>query len=401
MSRKRQPPVLTQRGSSTPKAIFNLPPKKIIKATKSYKASKPGELSFQTGDFFYVIHDKPQEQVYEVINPVEKKRGLVKYKYFANVAKNANETGARSRGGQEKEKERKDMYDDYAASEYYEDEYFRDDRDARYDDRDDRYDDSRYYDRDDRYDDRDYASHREDKSRGKKQEPFSKNLQSTTPKKSSTTLDSCLVSSCTVQKDRWYFIIHAKYSSGQMDILKRSYDDIWALQVTLLSRFPSESGRNNQSRLIPFLQPPEKGIKMNQQSQTKQDLNRYFRDLLFLPPSILQSTYFLKFFNAKVGDLKNTSLSTDVGDTLLDLLDDIEDSPMISCKVVLGDEVISWVEEPGLDFDELMFQVEDRLGFQIERLLYLDEIDNMTELYGDEDLRLLISFSPSLRLFVK
>ena len=48
------PPIPTARGSSNPKAIFNLPPKKIIKANANYKAQKPGEISFQKGDFFYV-----------------------------------------------------------------------------------------------------------------------------------------------------------------------------------------------------------------------------------------------------------------------------------------------------------------------------------------------------------
>lgn len=52
---KRPPPIPTARGSSNPNSIFNMPPKKIIKATMSYFATNPGELSFDKGDFFYVL----------------------------------------------------------------------------------------------------------------------------------------------------------------------------------------------------------------------------------------------------------------------------------------------------------------------------------------------------------
>jgi hypothetical protein len=52
------PPIPTARGSSNPTAIFNLPPKKIIKANANYKAQKLGEITFQKGDFFYVNQNK-------------------------------------------------------------------------------------------------------------------------------------------------------------------------------------------------------------------------------------------------------------------------------------------------------------------------------------------------------
>jgi hypothetical protein len=52
---RRKPPPIIARGSSHPNAIFNLPPKKIIKAIRNYKAEYPGELSFEKDDFFYVI----------------------------------------------------------------------------------------------------------------------------------------------------------------------------------------------------------------------------------------------------------------------------------------------------------------------------------------------------------
>jgi hypothetical protein len=50
----RPAPQFYARGSSHPKSIFNLPPKKIIKAQVSYQAKVLGELSFQQGDYFYV-----------------------------------------------------------------------------------------------------------------------------------------------------------------------------------------------------------------------------------------------------------------------------------------------------------------------------------------------------------
>lgn len=154
--------LLPPRDSSNPISVFNLPPLKIVKAKENHIAQGVGDLTFSLGDLFYVIRDKIEINMYEVINPVEKTRGLVDQKYFCNVSK-----------------------------------------------------------------------------RNK--------IESVLLKDDLNTLDTIefiAVSSLTLQKGKWYFVLHVSYQSGQLDILKRSCDDIWALHVTLLSRFPDESGNS-------------------------------------------------------------------------------------------------------------------------------------------------------------
>ena len=242
---------------------------------------------------------------------------------------------------------------------------------------------------------------------------FTKNLPPTTRstpkyKKGPNDLDSCLVHSTSLSKDKWYFVLHIKYVSGHLDILRRSYDEIWALQVTLLTRFPQYSGHASTPRLIPFLTPPQPGLS---REDAKQEMNRYFRQLDNLPPSLLQNPHISKFFSPKIGDLANTSLSSsaaipDVADTLFELLEDITAPPsQLTIKLVVGQDIIAWKEEAiGFGYEELIWQVQDRLGFELmdtrQQLVYCDETNSMVPLYGDQDLQLLISCSPKLKFYL-
>jgi bud emergence protein 1 len=59
------------------------PPKKVIKATDSYRSQAPQELSFLKGDFFYVTADPaPNEEWYQVHNPSTGSRGVVPRNLF-------------------------------------------------------------------------------------------------------------------------------------------------------------------------------------------------------------------------------------------------------------------------------------------------------------------------------
>lgn len=77
---------VTPRGSSHPAGIFNQPPRKVIKAKYDYTAQFAQELSFQKGDFFYVISESNRGQ-YEVINPLARTRGMVPVDYFTSLDK--------------------------------------------------------------------------------------------------------------------------------------------------------------------------------------------------------------------------------------------------------------------------------------------------------------------------
>ncbi|GMM38185.1 phosphatidylinositol-3-phosphate-binding protein [Saccharomycopsis crataegensis] len=57
-------------------------PKKIIKATSEYKAQAQGEISFQSGDFFWVVARENDQEFYEVCNPLTNIKGLVPVSHF-------------------------------------------------------------------------------------------------------------------------------------------------------------------------------------------------------------------------------------------------------------------------------------------------------------------------------
>lgn len=58
------------------------PPKKVIRALQSHRASAPQELSFEKGDFFHVVNDVGSGFWYEAHNPMTGARGLVPRNMF-------------------------------------------------------------------------------------------------------------------------------------------------------------------------------------------------------------------------------------------------------------------------------------------------------------------------------
>jgi Variant SH3 domain len=66
------------------------PPQKVIRATSSYRSPTPQQLSFQRGDFFYVIREVTEGgSWYEAHNPVTGARGLVPKLMFEAFNKGA------------------------------------------------------------------------------------------------------------------------------------------------------------------------------------------------------------------------------------------------------------------------------------------------------------------------
>lgn len=374
-------------------------PLKIIKASASYQGARRGELSFEKGDFFYVIHDKVENEMYEVMNPVEKTRGVVHYRYFRNVAKNATEERREMNGGEMRNVE--EYMNGLPSPEAGgnsrnlppQDLDHRRVKDNTWTDDESDFSQRPSLDAHDAFNDY-YEDEQYDAPPPQTSAKINNQIQ-----KDPNGLSSCLVQSCFLNKKKWTFTIHAKYVSGKLDIIRRSYDDIWALQVTLLSRFPEHSGHRGMPRLIPFLTPPQPGMS---HEETKIEMNRYFAEHDNLPANIQTSSYYTSFFTAKIGDLANTSMSSDVGDCLLSLLDDIQPPSDLTIKLVLGQDIVAWREPAGyITYDDLFYEAEERLGCGFERLLYCDETNDMVPLYGDEDLRLLVSSSPNLKFFVE
>ncbi|KAF8665771.1 hypothetical protein AX16_000219 [Volvariella volvacea WC 439] len=79
-----------------------LPPQKVIRAISGYKSQAPQELSFQKGDFFYVLQDDSSSSAwYEAHNPATGARGLVPRTMFEEFGKTAHQQVRTSQfGGQ-------------------------------------------------------------------------------------------------------------------------------------------------------------------------------------------------------------------------------------------------------------------------------------------------------------
>lgn len=70
-------------GSNNPKDVSS--PEKVIKAVRSYKAHSNNELSFNEGEFYYVIGEN--DKWFEASNPSTGKQGLVPKKFFEVIEK--------------------------------------------------------------------------------------------------------------------------------------------------------------------------------------------------------------------------------------------------------------------------------------------------------------------------
>lgn len=64
------------------------PPKKVIRATDTYRPRAPQELGFTKGDFFHVVSEiDPASDWYEAHNPMTGSRGLVPKRLFEEFSK--------------------------------------------------------------------------------------------------------------------------------------------------------------------------------------------------------------------------------------------------------------------------------------------------------------------------
>ncbi|GAA5948199.1 hypothetical protein JCM3765_001309 [Sporobolomyces pararoseus] len=79
-------PVATSRPAAAP-----APPKRVIRATASYKATTPQELNFEEGDFFHVVSDEGGEDWFDAANPMTGARGLVPADHFQVLGRNVRE----------------------------------------------------------------------------------------------------------------------------------------------------------------------------------------------------------------------------------------------------------------------------------------------------------------------
>ncbi|KAI8804431.1 hypothetical protein BJ742DRAFT_682138 [Cladochytrium replicatum] len=383
--------------------LNNSPPSKVVRAIASYRAMKNGELSFNSGEFFYVINDS-HPRFLDVINPQTKQRGIVPVDFFEILDRADPPPIAQSPRYNNHDDDRRYMNGgrDPAA------------RDAVSPPR------SGYPDivppspsqrhLDDRY----LRSPSPVKTAGDR----SQFLQPPSSPPSNAPIVSVAIQAYERRQDGHYlFTLEVKREDQARSLLFRVYDDIYILHISLLTHFPSESGRSDsvsEPRIIPLLQPPVPSASLNPNSlrQLVSHLNVYFEELLHLPPHMLNSAPMKRFFvlrpapaainNGRADIETPLDEQMDVSATLIDMIHDYTDEGLIPIKVSFQNDNWVWKVFDSVGYQEFIEDIEKRLGMRrnaVRKVQYRDETGALVRLKGDLDLRILLRTSYSRLCF--
>ena len=366
-----QPSLINARGSSHPDSVFQLSPKLVIKAFKPYLAKFKFELSFQQDDYFFVIDQRAE--YYEVINPVQKLRGLVPIDYFEEIRSTPQE------------------YDHVPSLNYHPISPAMTPESIEYPN----------------LVPPDFPRH------------YSPALVKTLKRKTNTiprlttTLDQdkalnlintpttffdniCFVDVPDVQvsssQKKWMYTILLRFLDGTQRILYRSYDEFFNLQLTILLHFPIEAGYDLSPRQIPFLPAPQL-LDADQITKRKQYLGYYLDALLFTcPEAVVNSDKMKSFFTVRDEDLQTSvPLAFDSSAALLDLIDNFKViDKSVTIRLTLGHDIQEFDVSSTISYTVLREIIQDKLAFTIEDLLFKDEADQMIVVFGERDLQMLL-----------
>ncbi|ORX48660.1 hypothetical protein BCR36DRAFT_413083 [Piromyces finnis] len=330
--------------------LFKIPPKKVIKTNQDYKAQYSQEISFKKGDFFYVIDE--DDLYYSIINPAEKITGLVP-KIFCDAL--------------DKSVKRKTQYADYTYNSLNRGKYR-----AEYN--------NKHRDEYDSYGNK-YTI---DSSDVPKEDVFTTKIISCGP----------------VENNRFLITIEvAKPSKNKKLIIKRLYDDFFAMQSILLKLFPKEAGRvERYERIIPFVPPAPNKVMTNYNNKNhmekyKIELDNYVKGISKMPYRIQNSFPVRRFFLLRSNDTE-TELSLDRnysperyndGEDFLDLLSDYEET-FLPLKIIFDHRPYRLEISDKISFDRLWTKIEDFLDLDIVDVYFKDEEGYEIPLLNDIDL---------------
>ncbi|CAG8432802.1 11482_t:CDS:1 [Diversispora eburnea] len=106
------------------------------------------------------------------------------------------------------------------------------------------------------------------------------------------------------EEERYWFLIRAELASGCFRLLYRLYEDFYEFQIALLNKFPEEAGRTGKQRILPFMPGPLSYVNDMITAQRRADLDIYVKELLSLPPYILQDSILQQLFALRDGDVE-------------------------------------------------------------------------------------------------
>ncbi|KAI8826614.1 uncharacterized protein EV422DRAFT_491397 [Fimicolochytrium jonesii] len=387
--------------------VYNMPPKKVIKAMKGYKAQYVKELEFKKGDFFFVINDSDYFY-YEVVNPVARQRGLVPRDHFDSLDKTAfpKSPSLPSLAMSQMEPQYAPRHANHIT-----------DSPTSVDQEFDEYGFS--------YTSNPHMSH-------------TSSAHSSHHSSSSAMFPgmgrvipypvACRVQNDDVQPDgRLLYTVELSLSDDTTRVLFRTFDDFYSLHVALLTQYAVQAGRSRaQPRTIPFLPPAPPSRKVGEThaappspaetAKRRKALDLYLADLIVLPAPIRHSAPLNRFFNLRKGDNSiPTPVKADSSATLMDLISDyhsyeslprgpaarrsfhpaLADPNTASVKIKLhvhGADSLAWRVPENITFRPFLEEVKTKVGWMYEgwAIWYKDETGSMIRVHGDVDWKVLV-----------
>lgn len=325
------------RSTSHPTDLFSLPPSIIIKATRSLTSTNDiHELTYAIGDYFFVIDVKEDSEWFEVVDPVQRRRGVCLKADFVLVKGSTSISAAT---------EAPDIhYNEAGGSPVV--------------------------------------------CLARKRVLLSRNVASVDVL--TVTLDE--------GAKKWAFKVCLRLVDGSQRVLVRTFSEFWGMQIHLIAAFPEDAGHGNGPRTLPFL-PMHARMDQDRAQERKRVLALYLDRLLFdCRDEIVDSPLLDAFFVPRLGqgDVETSLPLVWPGDSstaLLDLIMEIEspEAHEVFVSFVLGESHHFWTSKSNITYQELREEIEKELDFDFEDILYKDEAGQMIILHGDQDVALLFT----------
>ncbi|EPX70697.1 scaffold protein Scd2 [Schizosaccharomyces octosporus yFS286] len=224
---------------------------------------------------------------------------------------------------------------------------------------------------------------------------------------------AAMVEAYFVHNDQFWYLVRAVMSDGRHRNLCRYYEDFYYLQLTLLDSFPTEAGRGQGRRIIPYMPGPVDDVNELVSSQRALDLDVYVKELCRLPSHLLENDYLIKFFLPLDGDVDASHPTSSMPRVVqrpfifAELREQkgfpVPDKPALSnnhndkavfqkVKIRSGDETFALRMASDTPYEAFVEKLKAKLGFDWEKLVYRDDSKNeFLPMCNADDLRIAFS----------
>jgi len=188
------------------------------------------------------------------------------------------------------------------------------------------------------------------------------------------------------------FPIEVTKIDGTVAVLRRSYNDIYELQNSLLEYFPEDAGTSTKERTLPFL-PAFDSIFNHPKKSPRHIINCYLQFLTKLPNYIQFSEPFEKFFTIHKDDILS-SIYVVSKLNFFNSEEDEDEDQLIKVKVIAENkngeaEKINIIRmSPRTNYNELLDTIKERFNTSFNNIYYPNESNEKIKLFGNEDLKL-------------